>query len=46
LPEVKNEKKILQSISEFGFGSLNIKEDDLTKEGMVIQLGFPPLRIY
>ncbi len=28
-----------------GFASLNITEDDLTKEESVIQLGHPPLRI-
>ncbi len=45
LPEKENAKKILTAINEFGFGSLGISEDDLTKEGIVIQLGYPPLRI-
>jgi hypothetical protein len=45
LPEKNNAEKILQVIKEFGFGSLGISEEDLTKEGIVIQLGYPPLRI-
>ena len=45
LPEKENVKKILVCIKEFGFDSLNITEDDLIKEGNIIQLGYPPLRI-
>ena len=45
LPDQSNAIKILEAIKEFGFGSLNIKETDLTKDDMVIQLGYPPLRI-
>jgi hypothetical protein len=45
LPEEQNAKRILESIREFGFSSLNITEADLTKEASVIQLGYPPLRI-
>lgn len=45
LPEKENVQKILVCIKEFGFGSLNITADDLGKEGNIIQLGFPPLRI-
>lgn len=45
LPEPENAKKILTTIKEFGFGSLDIKENDLTKKDSVIQLGYPPLRI-
>ncbi|HLF46260.1 MAG TPA: hypothetical protein VI548_07530 [Chitinophagaceae bacterium] len=45
LPEKENAKKILQTIREFGFSSLNITEADILKEQSVIQLGYPPLRI-
>lgn len=45
LPTQENAGKIIRSIQEFGFGSLPITEDDLQQEGMVIQLGYPPLRI-
>lgn len=45
LPEPENAVRILKAIIAFGFGSLDIKEDDLTKENSIIQLGYPPLRI-
>lgn len=45
LPDKNNAGKILKSINEFGFSSLNITERDLTKADTVIQLGYPPLRI-
>ena len=45
LPEKNNAKKILTAIKEFGFGSLGITEKDLSTEEMIIQLGYPPLRI-
>lgn len=45
LREKENATRILKVVKEFGFGSLGITEDDLTKEGIVIQLGYPPLRI-
>ncbi len=41
----KNAKKILDCVNEFGFGSFNLTIGDFTKEGNVIQLGYPPLRI-
>jgi predicted nucleotidyltransferase len=45
LPDKENAFKSLKSLDEFGFGSLEITETDLMKEGTVIQLGQPPLRI-
>jgi len=45
LPDSANAIKILKVINAFGFGSLDIKEADLTKEESIIQLGNPPLRI-
>jgi hypothetical protein len=44
-PTAENAFKILSAIRDFGFGSLNLKENDLTTVGNVIQLGYPPLRI-
>jgi hypothetical protein len=40
-----NAARVLNALNEFGFASFNITEDDLTKEGNIIQLGYPPLRI-
>lgn len=44
-PERKNAEKVLDVLKEFGFGELDVKEDDFIKPGNVIQLGYPPLRI-
>jgi len=41
----KNAVKILKTLTDFGFGSLDISENDLLKSDRVIQLGNPPLRI-
>ncbi len=45
LPGPENATKTLNAIKDFGFGSLDIKVTDLTKEDSIIQLGYPPLRI-
>jgi predicted nucleotidyltransferase len=45
LPDSANAIKILKSIKDFGFGSLDINQADLMKEDSIIQLGYPPLRI-
>lgn len=44
-PDRENAVKILKVLSEFGFGELEISEDDFTREENVIQLGFPPVRV-
>lgn len=44
-PSSENAKKILQTVNEFGFSSYKLTETDFTKEGNVVQLGYPPLRI-
>jgi len=40
-----NAQRMLSCLKEFGFGSLDIKADDLMMPGRIIQLGVPPLRI-
>ena len=40
-----NAERILQSVNEFGFSSFKLTQEDFTKPGNVIQLGYPPLRI-
>ena len=40
-----NADRILVVLTEFGFGSLGIKKEDLTSSNQVIQMGFPPARI-
>lgn len=44
-PTNENAAKILNAVNEFGFSSYNLNKEDFTKEGNVIQLGFPPIRI-
>jgi hypothetical protein len=40
-----NAKRVLASLSEFGFGSLGLSEADFVSPRNVIQLGVPPIRI-
>jgi predicted nucleotidyltransferase len=44
-PTTENAKNILLSVNQFGFASFGLTVDDFTKEGNIIQLGYPPLRI-
>ncbi|MCE5185157.1 MAG: hypothetical protein LLF76_03425 [Planctomycetaceae bacterium] len=44
-PEFENAQRILAALREFGFGSVNLQDKDLTELDRVIQLGFPPVRI-
>ena len=44
-PTQENAEKVIQCINEFGFASVGLKISDFTKEGNIIQLGYPPLRI-
>jgi hypothetical protein len=44
-PYGENAKRILAALDEFGFGSLDLSEDDFTTPGKVIKLGVPPIRI-
>ncbi len=40
-----NAKKVLTVLKNFGFGMLNLSEDDFTNDDQIIQLGVPPVRI-
>jgi hypothetical protein len=44
-PSSENASRILKSVNEFGFSSYGLSQADFTKEGSIIQLGYPPLRI-
>lgn len=44
-PSHDNAEKIIKSLTEFGFGSIDISTDDLVSSNRIIQLGFPPNRI-
>lgn len=43
--EESNARNLLNALSDFGFGGMDITIDDLLKEEQVIQLGYAPLRI-
>jgi len=44
-PTKENAKRVFAVLKKFGFGKLTISESDLLDPEMVIQLGFPPVRI-
>lgn len=44
-PTSENAARILAALDEFGFGSLDLSQEDFTTPGMVVQLGVPPVRI-
>lgn len=44
-PYHDNAQRIVKTLIDFGFGSLDISEDDFLREDCVVQLGFPPNRI-
>ncbi len=44
-PDKDNALKVLDALTEFGFGSLNLSADDFLRPDSVVQLGYPPLRI-
>ena len=41
----ENAKNLVKTLEEFGFSSLQLKEDDFLTPGYVVQLGQPPGRI-
>ncbi|MFZ1494682.1 MAG: hypothetical protein WAU60_14895 [Candidatus Competibacter denitrificans] len=42
---VENAQKMVKVLDEFGFASFGLTEEDFTKLGNVIQMGYPPFRI-
>jgi len=45
MPDKKNAKRIFRVLEKFGFGSLNLRQEDFIKPEFVIQLGVSPVRI-
>lgn len=41
----RNAENLIKSLKDFGFGSLDLKVEDLLKPDQVVQLGYPPNRI-
>ena len=44
-PSLENARRILSALTDFGFGSLNLKIEDFQNPDSVVQLGVPPVRI-
>jgi hypothetical protein len=44
-PSLENAGRILVALREFGFGSLQLSEEDFTETGQIIQLGCEPVRV-
>lgn len=44
-PTAANAKLVIQTLTEFGFGSLQLTADDLSRPDQIVQLGVKPNRI-
>jgi hypothetical protein len=44
-PTPENAQNVLLALGDFGFGSLPVTIEDLTKPGRILQLGYPPERV-
>jgi len=44
-PSIENAERIIKSLNEFGFKSLNLSRKDFSKKDRVVQLGYEPIRI-
>ena len=44
-PNTENPIRILKELDEFGFGSLDLKEEDFRSPNTVVKLCYPPVRI-
>lgn len=44
-PSVRNSRRILKALAEFGFGTLELSVDDFSQDERIIQLGYEPVRI-
>ena len=44
-PDTTNGDNIMAALNEFGFGGVGLSPSDFEKEGKVVQLGFPPIRV-
>mgnify|MGYP003434057160 FL=1 len=44
-PSIENAKRIIKVLIDFGFENLKLTEEDFTKNGNIIQLGYEPIRV-
>ena len=43
--DAENARRVVAALTSFGFGSLGLREADFAQSDLVVQLGYPPLRI-
>ncbi len=44
-PTRENATRILDALKDFGFGTVDVSEDDFALPGTIVQLGYPPVRV-
>ncbi|MFZ2602849.1 MAG: hypothetical protein WAX79_02470, partial [Candidatus Omnitrophota bacterium] len=44
-PGIDNGRRIVNALKEFGFKSLKLTEEDFSREGKLVQLGYEPVRV-
>lgn len=44
-PEQSNAQNVLQALAKFGAPVKDLMADDLTREGTIVQIGIPPVRV-
>ncbi|MBO1438283.1 nucleotidyltransferase [Meiothermus sp. CFH 77666] len=44
-PTQENAKNLIKAIEDFGLSSLELKPEDFLEPGVIVQIGYPPVRI-
>ena len=44
-PSADNARRTMEALTQFGFGALGIRSEDIESPGKVVQLGVPPNRV-
>jgi hypothetical protein len=44
-PDPDNAQRVMQALTEFGFGSVGLDDSDFLSADKVVQLGYPPVRV-
>lgn len=44
-PDAENATRVMDALTEFGFGSVGLTVDDFAALDRVVQLGYPPVRV-
>lgn len=44
-PDLENGRRIVNALDEFGFQDIGLKGEDFSQKGVIIQLGYEPVRV-